>query len=1204
MKYYLVLCVFLMLMGFSVQGVAGDTGQITEIVSLSGDGILIANGEDQATITVNVVDSASGNPMPNLPITFTLNDPTLGALSITDIVTDSNGNADTVFTAGTKFGQAIVTVEIDYPETEPQQMVIKLTGYPDAVNISGSVDWLVAGQTSTSSLITVQAFNQSRPIPNLQVEFSVLNPSMGTITVSNGITDSDGKATTSFKPFTLSGVAQIQGVVRFTDEYITYTEPRIHEQKIDHAAPKEMDWYEVPSEIFVGDNTTVRVHYVDQYGNSIDNKRNPEYVKFSVTSPSTTSPNPPESVPAKFSDGAQYTLQNVTVELDENGFAAVDMRADTKAGNNRITVDPQFTGVNEYITILGIAESIPVTIEYDISTHSPPDPYPNIPADGESVFKILFTLKDKWGNPAGNRNFWMNTTLGEQFPLKTNSSGMVTAFYGKKIRTDIIDIQMTAVDAIDGTCATNGATVEITSLEPVQMSLTANPQYVPSWDVLGENTASIKAVVMDRNGNPVKNEIVELKIIPDWEEEYIDEDKPRWRDSEELTIELTTEEPHEDSVDAYASAEFRPGYFEGYGYPQKDDSCTIEAKWGSYEIQSVTISWTNVPFLSVTTNVNPAIASWDDTLEVNIKVMGNGYALRPAPIDAVLIIDTSGSMDERMGGYGTPTRLRAAKDAAKNFVGNMDVTPGRDQIALVSFSSDAMVVQGLTDDKDIINSSIESLSAVGGTNMRKAYYEAIKHLKDNGRDNALKAVILMSDGDWNAHGSPLAKGIGFPDTDSKLSTYDSAHYSQGIKLSSFPWNCYSTGGYTFNPGPCGVRNYPSGTTTYYEGYEWYSDLMDPKGTLSSQKYWYRRYNPGSHYWEYSWQEGSVCVNGQDTNQNMSVYANSGDENRQVKIYSLGFAQDLNDNVEADLTILSEAADGWYAWAGNEEELGNLYTNIVGELKIEAGVGVQMDLAFDDVKVSTNLNTLTMEGKEIFEYIPPTDERKYWFTDGTMIYHYPDRDDTDSWEEGEISFDIGTIKLNQAWESTFHLKVLENIDNVGRITLFDQGDTIQFMDNENNPYSLSLPTTYITCLGDQSVPPIGIEEVDYSWGWDDGDDPVKVTDDGYVTVKFERNFMVDGTPIDTWHRPWTENYYITIPGYLQKYHLDRVMILAPVPSGGSYTFNLNDLPIHLPQGVIFNFFFIVEGGDGFIDDREDIERGWINDDSEKILIRLR
>ena len=94
MKYYLVLCVFLMLIGLSVQGVAGDTGQITEVVSLSGDGILIANGEDQATITVNVIDTASGDPMPNLPISFTLNDPTLGSLSITDAMTDGNGNAD------------------------------------------------------------------------------------------------------------------------------------------------------------------------------------------------------------------------------------------------------------------------------------------------------------------------------------------------------------------------------------------------------------------------------------------------------------------------------------------------------------------------------------------------------------------------------------------------------------------------------------------------------------------------------------------------------------------------------------------------------------------------------------------------------------------------------------------------------------------------------------------------------------------------------------------------------------------------------------------------------------------------------------------------------------------------------------------------------------------------------------------------------
>ena len=1157
MKYYLVLCVVLVLIGFSVQGVAGDTMPIDLSITLDND-MLIASGEDQANITVLVVNRTTGFSESNLPVRFTLNDSDLGTLSISQVNTDSNGYANTVFAAKDATGTAKISVMVDYHGTDlgPWERTAYIIGYPDEITISGSVDWLVAGQTSTSSLITVQAFNQSRPIPNLRVSFT--EPWIGTINVLNGRTDSEGKATTRFTPSTESGVAYVQAVVYFLDEEIQ----KMHEQKIDHAAPVASSiWHNAPSQILVGDNTTITVAYFDQYDNPIDNRRNPEYLNLWVNSVSTPSPNPPLETPAGLWNGTKY-VHDLTVELDELGVASFDMQADTQIGLNKITVDPQFDGASKTIDIEGVA-GIPVRIEYDISTHAPPDPYPNIPADGQSVFTILCTLKDESNNPVGNSYFWMNTTLGERTKLKTNSSGMVKTTYGPKIRTDIIDLTMTAVDPMPGgSFASNAVTVEITSLEPTQMSLTANPQFVPSWDVPGENTASIMAVVMDRYGNPVKNETVVLQINPNWEDEYETENRPRWRDYEGLTIELITEEPDEDSVDAYALAEFRPGYYEGYGYPQEQDSCTITAEWVGDSPQSVTINWTNVPFLSISTDVSPAVAAWDEDITVNIKVIGNGYALMPPPIDAVLVIDTSLSMT--MYSMGDGTRLDAAKVAAKNFVGNMDVSAGRDRIGLVSFSNEALVNQPLTDDKDLINSSIDSLDSISYTNVRDGYYKGIKHLKEYGRPNALKAVILMTDGDWNYDGNPLAVGIGFPDSDPYPWSYMASHDQCTIKDSSGYW----APSYKVN------------------GYEWYSDLPDPKGTLSTQKYW-RRTTYGSYL------VGDVCIDGQNTNQNMSVYATSGDEDHQVKIYSLGFAEDLNDRVEADLNTLSDATNGWYQWAGDEEELDTLYTKIAGELKEEAGIGIQMDLPFDDVKVATNTSSWTIEGKEIFDYVPYTDERKYWFTNSTDIYHYPDRDDTVNWDAGEILFDIGTMKLNQAWESTFHLKVLNTTWNVGRITLFDQDDTIQFSDG-TNWFTLSLPTTFITCLGGQSETQIATEEAGY--------DITSITNEStMITVTFNRLFIVNGTPQDEWYRTWYENYFIDIPGYRSKTKIGSRVIPPTVPKTGAYTF---DLGPYLPPGqssVDFNFY--VEGTDKTID-AVNRKRSNLRMDPGKIYILLK
>ena len=45
--------------------------------------------------------------------------------------------------------------------------------------------------------------------------------------------------------------------------------------------------------------------------------------------------------------------------------------------------------------------------------------------------------------------------------------------------------------------------------------------------------------------------------------------------------------------------------------------------------------------------------------------------------------------------------------------------------------------------------------------MRTAFKLGIDELATNGRPDALKAVILLSDGEWNYEGSPVAHGTGY-----------------------------------------------------------------------------------------------------------------------------------------------------------------------------------------------------------------------------------------------------------------------------------------------------------------------------------------------------------------------------------------------------------------------------------------------------------
>jgi Mg-chelatase subunit ChlD len=1115
-----LLAVTLLLLFFACSYGAADTSPISVLIQTQQYGI--ANGVDTTPISINIVNSSTNQPIAGLPLDISLVNPSYGVITPQNTVTDISGSAQTMFIADNKTGKADFNTIVDYygQLLDPIPGSIIVQGYPDTINLNGTPEWLVAGDTANSSLITVEVKNRTNPDPMLNVRFSLLDPTRGSLTVTSTATDLQGKATTRFTPSTRSGDAIIRVNVTYrengNEQYIlTY-----YTQKVDHAAPYRMSLYDAPSEMFVGQNTNLTVYYVDVYNNPIDNKRYSESVRFSVTSPSST---------AGFWNGTAYSTIPLNVTLNAEGAAVTDIKVDNLPGINKVTVHPLFSGVADTtINILGIAGAPPVIIEQYFSSYAMPDPYPNIPADAATVFNITYTLRDQYGNGVRNRSFWMNTTLGEEESrlLVTNSSGMVKVTYGPKIRTDIINITVEAVDAKpDGTRAFNWTNVEITSTEPVQMVLTGSPQYIPSWDVPGSKTANIRAVVMDRYGNPVKGQQVNFTVVPaSWTYNYISAGVtgPKWRDYAPSTVSLTTV-THDSPLDAYASLEFQPGYFPNFGDPPAHDACTLTAKWGSYPTQSLKINWTNVPFLSISTNVTPLVAQWDDIVTVNVKVEGNGYRLKRKPVDVMLLLDTSGSMKWDIAhDYGSSNqRLTAAKTAAKNFIGNMQEG---DRVGLVTFASDATLRHGLTDlpSFSVVNATINSLTASGATNMRKAFKLGIDELNTTGRPDALKAVILLSDGEWNYDGSPVAHGTGWLDGSS----------------------------YTFSGSSLEANNY-----RYYPGYG---------GTLEL----YCRNVWNGYRWV--WTCDNVCYNGEGTTQNMSRYANASS----VRIYDIFFASSPSPTVVTTLSAMANANSGFYEYAPSAEKLNEIFERIAGVLKVDAGIGVTMDLPFDDIKVTTNVSSWSVNGTEAFTYIPYTEILKYWFNTTPRVNINPPmyRDDTTNWSANQLSFNIGTIKLNQTWESTFKLKVNNNLLNVGRITLFDESSKISFSDGKQN-FELGLPTTYITCIGNQSETQQSSEEAGYVVTYTNITNTI-------VTEEFTRTFYVNGSAWnEPWYRTWYENYYIDIPGYLGKTKIGSRTIPAPVPLSGSYTF---DLKPYLPPGVTtVDFNFYPEGTDGVI-----------------------
>ncbi len=122
----------------------------------------------------------------------------------------------------------------------------------------------------------------------------------------------------------------------------------------------------------------------------------------------------------------------------------------------------------------------------------------------------------------------------------------------------------------------------------------------------------------------------------------------------------------------------------------------------------------------------------------------------------VLVIDTSGSM---VANDVQPSRLAAAQEAVRRFVKRL---PGRFEVGMVVFSSEARVAMPITDDHELASQGVEHLNAFGGTALGDALARAVDLLRQAGkRDGATtsqagaagnippSAIVLLSDGAQN-----------------------------------------------------------------------------------------------------------------------------------------------------------------------------------------------------------------------------------------------------------------------------------------------------------------------------------------------------------------------------------------------------------------------------------------------------------------------
>jgi VWFA-related protein len=103
------------------------------------------------------------------------------------------------------------------------------------------------------------------------------------------------------------------------------------------------------------------------------------------------------------------------------------------------------------------------------------------------------------------------------------------------------------------------------------------------------------------------------------------------------------------------------------------------------------------------------------------------------PIKSVLAIDNSGSMQKE-------NKLKGAKDSALAFI---DMMRTQDEIALILFDNVPNILLDFTNDQEQLRSSIQDLTAAGGTALFDAIISSTNQLSPiSGR----KSLILLSDG--------------------------------------------------------------------------------------------------------------------------------------------------------------------------------------------------------------------------------------------------------------------------------------------------------------------------------------------------------------------------------------------------------------------------------------------------------------------------
>lgn len=259
------------------------------------------------------------------------------------------------------------------------------------------------------------------------------------------------------------------------------------------------------------------------------------------------------------------------------------------------------------------------------------------------------------------------------------------------------------------------------------------------------------------------------------------------------------------------------------------------------------------PTLSAPAREKTVTANGDGTYKVALNVTGaksadTGAIVTNQPLDIVLVLDVSGSMDDSLS--GGPKKIDALKTAVNGFIdatadenATISDRSQRNRIALVKFAGEespevgndtdwqgynyTQIVSNLTDEVSGLTNTVKGLRASGATSADYAFDRAQAALKYQPRANAKKVVIFFTDGDPN-HGRGFDPIVAATAVNKAKSLKDAGTtiYSIGVVSGANPGDTSSN----LNKYMHGISsNYPDATATSSEhlwGKSWNANLGD------------------------------------------------------------------------------------------------------------------------------------------------------------------------------------------------------------------------------------------------------------------------------------------------------------------------------------------------------------------------------------------